>query len=56
MRDQNLRQEPGGRRDDTCDHGSSRIQKLESRSVQKKKKKDVFKKIGTSGLDHYFNF
>ena len=36
MRDKNLRQEPGGRRDDTCDHGLSRSWKVE---VCKKKKK-----------------
>ena len=37
MRDKRLGQEPGGRREDTCDHSLS-IQKLESRSVRKKKK------------------
>ena len=29
MRDKNWRQEPGGRRDDTCDHGLSRSWKVE---------------------------
>ena len=35
MRDEKLRQEPGGRRDDTCDHGLSRSWKVEV-SVKKK--------------------
>ena len=29
VRDKNSRQEPGGRRDDTCDHGLSRSWKVE---------------------------
>ena len=29
MRDENWRQEPGGRRDDTCNHGLSRSWKVE---------------------------
>ena len=35
MLDKNWRQEPGGRRDGTCDHGLL-VQQLESRSVKKK--------------------
>ena len=29
MRDKNWREEPGGRRDDTCDHGLSRSWKVD---------------------------
>ena len=38
MRDKNGRQEPGGRRDDTCDHGlSSRSWKVNVCEEEKKK-------------------
>ena len=38
MRDKNLSREPGGRRDDTRDHGLSRSWKVEVSSKKKKKK------------------
>ena len=36
MRDKNWRQEPGGRRDNTCDHGLSRSWKVDVREKKKK--------------------
>ena len=38
MRDKNGRQEPGGKRDDTCDHGLSRSWKV--KALEKKEKKE----------------
>ena len=37
MRDKSWRQEPGGRRNDTCDHGLSRSWKVEVWEKEKEK-------------------
>ena len=48
MRGKNRRQGPGGKRDDTCDHGLSRSWKVDV----KKKKKNEERARGLFDLEH----
>ena len=50
IRDTNLRQEPGGRRDDTCDHGLSRSWKVEA--CETKKTQSSGPSIAPVGVKH----
>ena len=49
MRDKSWRQEPGGRRDDTCDHGLSRGWKVEVCEEKKEKSRGIGTETGCAG-------